>query len=388
MESKDKRRKILVAVDWFTPAFRAGGPIRSVANAVSAFASEYNFFIVCGAYDLDVNQQDQELDVETGRWITTNEGQVIYLRREDWTPKYWREILADVQPHTLYLNSMFSGPFSRMPLRVAQKWMHKHQPTLRIVLAPRGMLDTGAMAIKPLKKYTFLSVARAIGRYNNLVWQASGTDEAESITRHFPGAAVLIAENISAAPPTLELPSNTGEHYLTVGRVHAIKNQAFAAAVLARRAEKTGKEIVYHLIGHIEQPAYLLEVQELAGRHGLGRLIIKVSGALPSAEISSHFSTVRALLAPSHNENFGHAIAESLSIGCPVLVSDQTPWNEKKLAGAGRQLSLKLSEWESALDWLENKDIWQQARENALKNFSSAHSNPDILAAHRKLWTS
>jgi glycosyltransferase involved in cell wall biosynthesis len=30
---------------------------------------------------------------------------------------------------------------------------------------------------------------------------------------------------------------------------------------------------------------------------------------------------------PTLNENFGHSILESFCAGCPVIISDQTPWN-------------------------------------------------------------
>jgi glycosyltransferase involved in cell wall biosynthesis len=37
----------------------------------------------------------------------------------------------------------------------------------------------------------------------------------------------------------------------------------------------------------------------------------------------------------SEVESFGHAIFEALAVGCPVLISDQTPWKnlQKKQAG-------------------------------------------------------
>ena len=34
-------------------------------------------------------------------------------------------------------------------------------------------------------------------------------------------------------------------------------------------------------------------------------------------------------------ENFGHAIGEALRAGCPVLISDQTPWTDVVATGAG-----------------------------------------------------
>jgi glycosyltransferase involved in cell wall biosynthesis len=41
---------------------------------------------------------------------------------------------------------------------------------------------------------------------------------------------------------------------------------------------------------------------------------------------------------PTLGENFGHVIAESLSASCPVICSDQTPWNDVLAAGGGTVL--------------------------------------------------
>ena len=45
---------------------------------------------------------------------------------------------------------------------------------------------------------------------------------------------------------------------------------------------------------------------------------------------------------PTKSENFGQVIWESLSCGCPVLISDQTPWNniENHHVGWVRSLSM------------------------------------------------
>ena len=61
------RRQILIGVDWFLPAFRAGGPIRSVANLVDLLMErDWVVWVLTGAYDLgDV----EPLDVTTGQWI-------------------------------------------------------------------------------------------------------------------------------------------------------------------------------------------------------------------------------------------------------------------------------------------------------------------------------
>ena len=53
---------------------------------------------------------------------------------------------------------------------------------------------------------------------------------------------------------------------------------------------------------------------------------------------------------PSHGENFGHAIFESLQIGKPVLISHNTPWQDLSAQKVGWDLHFdQLSEWDQAL---------------------------------------
>lgn len=48
------------------------------------------------------------------------------------------------------------------------------------------------------------------------------------------------------------------------------------------------------------------------------------------------FACCEAFVLPSHQENFGIAVAEALSYGCPVLITDKVNiWPEVRLAGAG-----------------------------------------------------
>ncbi len=47
---------------------------------------------------------------------------------------------------------------------------------------------------------------------------------------------------------------------------------------------------------------------------------------------------------PTLGENFGHVILEALCAGCPVLISDQTPWRGLEEKGVGWDLSLSKPE--------------------------------------------
>lgn len=40
-------------------------------------------------------------------------------------------------------------------------------------------------------------------------------------------------------------------------------------------------------------------------------------------------------------KNFGHVISEALISGCPVIISDQTPWNDLERENVGYAINLK-----------------------------------------------
>ena len=129
MTSTDSRPRILIAIDWYLPAFQAGGPIRSIANLIAALGDEFKFHIVCGNRDLG---SAADLDVPTNQWVTVGRAEVYYLPRDQWTASTWAKLLRDLQPDRLYLNSLYSGPFSRLPWKVARSM------GIPTTLAPRG----------------------------------------------------------------------------------------------------------------------------------------------------------------------------------------------------------------------------------------------------------
>jgi len=63
-------KKIFISIPWFLPAFRAGGPIQSVANLVKEFKEGVIYFIFCG--DTDLNGSALE-NVETDKWVSFND---------------------------------------------------------------------------------------------------------------------------------------------------------------------------------------------------------------------------------------------------------------------------------------------------------------------------
>ena len=71
----------------------------------------------------------------------------------------------------------------------------------------------------------------------------------------------------------------------------------------------------------------------------LARLPTSVSAAyrgfLEPGEVVPTLSRYHLFLLPARGESFGRVIVEAMVAGCPVLLSDQTPWTEAVRCGAG-----------------------------------------------------
>ena len=52
------------------------------------------------------------------------------------------------------------------------------------------------------------------------------------------------------------------------------------------------------------------------------------------------FQNYHLFFFPTLGENFGHVIIEALVAGCPILISDQTPWRNLETAGVGWDIPL------------------------------------------------
>ena len=150
---KPKNIKILIFIDWFYPAYKAGGPIRSVSNIIKQYSNDFKFFIITS--DRDKGDQKAFENVRLNTWIKTHETyEVIYLSPDKQRIKNYLNLINEINPDKLYLNSLFSLKFTLYPILANRNFKNK----IKVILAPRGMLGEGALNIKKVKKHTFLKL--------------------------------------------------------------------------------------------------------------------------------------------------------------------------------------------------------------------------------------
>jgi glycosyltransferase involved in cell wall biosynthesis len=110
---------------------------------------------------------------------------------------------------------------------------------------------------------------------------------------------------------------------------------------------------------------------------------------LPHAKIKRLLERADLFVLPTEGENFGHAIFEALAVGCPVLISDQTPWSNLQAKKAGIDLPLSdlpgfTKAIQSFVDMVDGD--WQEYRNGALNLAQDYENNLETLAQYNQLF--
>jgi glycosyltransferase involved in cell wall biosynthesis len=329
------KKRILVCIDWYEPGFKAGGPIRSVVNIVNSLKEDFEFYILTSAYDLGETQPYS--DVLLNEWFDTDGIFIKYLDRKLLNSGAIRRNIVEVNPDMIYLNSLFSKQFTLLPLLTAKS---KGYP---VVLAPRGMLGAESLDIKKGKKSSFLAVSKVLGLYRKVVWHASSDIEAADIRKKFgKKAKVKIAQNIPVGQKLklddiLKKKHVGTVRFLCMSRISPIKN--LHLAVQAVKQIKSDRPVVFDIYGNIEDLEYWNSFKDELGHHG--NVIISYQGVASPADLPEIYSNSDFLLLPTKHENYGHAIVEAWSNGCPVIISNNTPWRNLYVQNLGWDVQLK-----------------------------------------------
>lgn len=319
--------------DWFLPGYLAGGPIQSIATLTAQLGDEVNFRII--TTDRDFQADKAYTEVPANIWTRYQGREVFYVSPENMKPEFILDLLLRTPHEGLYLNSLFSRLFTVYPL----KWKQQGKLKSRIVLAPRGMLGDGALAIKPLKKKIFLLVAKSLGLFKGITWQSTSAQESSEIRKRI-GREARICEVSNLPKPAGQeqgIAKHPGELSLCfISRISEKKNLGFAIDILK---EVKDVQIRFDVFGPIEDEAYWKACRENAVQLP-SSVSLNYKGSLKPEAIGEALGNYHALFLPTQNENYGHIIVEALQHGRPVILSDQTPWRDLEKAQVGFDIPL------------------------------------------------
>lgn len=330
------KKRILIFIDWYLPGFKAGGPIQSVANLVAHLKEEFDFSII--TRNADYCETIPYENIKSDEWNIREDGtKVFYFSEGALTRSNIRKIIRSTDFDFLYLNGIFSVYFTLIPLFYMRKKRSKP-----VIIAARGMFAESALGVKKTKKKFFIHSARIIKLFDNVTFHATNEMEKTSIQKVLGKVPIKVAANLFEKEFVSRLPIRQKRagilKLVNVARIAPEKNLLYALKVLTQVKE----DVEFDFYGPVYNQEYWAECKLILDELPQN-VKANYKGSIESSKVSGLLEQYHMMFMPTAGENFGHVILQSLSAGCPVIISDQTPWVDLSSKNAGWDLSLESS---------------------------------------------
>ncbi|WP_299821869.1 glycosyltransferase family 4 protein [uncultured Pontibacter sp.] len=342
-----KKPRILIFIDWFLPGYKAGGPIQSCANLIAHLKDEFDFWVI--TRDTDYCEREPYEQVESDSWNRIEEHlQVYYTSGKSLSYKALMSAARAAEPDIVFINGVYSFYFSILPILIAKKLACP-----KIIVSTRGMLAEGSINVKAGKKKFFIWAARRVGLYKHVLFHATNSKEKEDvITQIGNDCNIMIAPNLPKAMAGLHVIDRKKEvgilKIVSVARISPEKNTLYALEIL--RKYRGQSQVTFDIYGPIYNKAYWNECESLISKMPAS-VKVNYCGSIPNNLVFDKLLQYHLMFLPTQGENFGHIILESLTAGCPVLISDKTPWLNLSQIGVG--YDFPLSDQEAFVDIIE-----------------------------------
>lgn len=329
--------KILVFIPNYLPGYKNGGILRTVANTVDWLADDCEFWIV--TRDRDLGSDVRYDGISTTEWMPVEGAMVRYLAPEQLSVASIAA-LVNATPHDMvHLNSFFDPVFSIKMLLARRLGKLPARP---LVLSPRGEFVDGPLKLKYPKKITYITLSKLAGFYRNITWHASSLLEMEGFIKvmKVDAASVKVAldlpSKVNLEAPASALFSDDCLRLVFLSRLTREKNLDYALRTL----KKVKANVVFDIYGPDEDAAYWDECQALIGALP-DNVKVTYHGAVVPTQVPAIFASYDVFFFPSRGENYGHVIAEAVSVGTKVLISNNTPWLNLASEGLGWDVDLQ-----------------------------------------------
>ncbi len=336
--------KILVFTDFYLPGYKSGG-MRAIVNMVDRLGDEFDFYIVTRNYDGRVNGEIYDT-VKTGAWNKVGRANVFYISRNDITPWKIKKLIEEVSPSAIYSNSYFST-FTIFITSLRKLKLIKRIP---LIIAPEGELVEGALRLKKTKKSIYISIAKLLRLYDNVIWKVTSEFEKRE-TLPFVGEnhVIMVAPNIPPKEVLSEFDidkkprKERGEAEIVfLSRIHPTKNLVFLIETLKEQEAKVSLDVY----GPVDDSEYFQKCMKTI--EGLNKISFK--GEVRHEDVPKTLMRYHFFALPTLGENFGHVVIEALAAGCPLIISDKTPWRKLEKQGIGWDLPLDKERWKETLN--------------------------------------
>jgi glycosyltransferase involved in cell wall biosynthesis len=324
--------RVLHITPYFAPAFRYGGPPRSILGLCRSLGDAG---VDVEVFTTTANGPDPLPAAPEG---AEYEGVRVRYFPLAWPKRYWR---------ASGLGAAFARALPGADLvHVHGLWnmtgstaiAHARAAARPYIVSPRGMLQPAAMRrSRAMKLAAYWAVERR-HLHDAAFLHATSPVEARQLARYGPPVVSIangvtpVAASAGACQRLRELAGIEAgdEVVMFLGRLHPIKRLdllAEAFAIVHRARPRARLVIAGPDEGGYRQRVEPLFAPVAAATRWLGAVDAETTGAL--------FAASRTLVQCSDSESFGMSVAEALTAGLPVVVTDRSPWSEVGTLGFG-----------------------------------------------------
>ncbi|WP_372922398.1 glycosyltransferase [Roseovarius sp.] len=337
----------------FWPAVAYGGPIFSTKAITDGIANRSGFVIEVLTTDTADPNSAARLELPENPLTLPAGYKVRYCRklagRSISFEMLWRLVSAVRRADVVHLTGPYNFPV--IPTLIACRLTGTP-----LVWSPRGgfqATEQWAGSPKRRVKKVFEKLCAALAP-SRMVLHATATMEAETSSRNFPGVDCALIPNAIDIPETL--PSRTwrpGGHLRLafLSRLHPKKGLDILLPTLAALPS----HVTLDIYGAGES-AYLAELKSQIERQGLERRV-RFHGPVSGAAKTAAFTNCDLFVLPTHSENFGIVVAESLAHGTPVVTTVNAPWERIESEGCGCWTEATPEALAEAICYLDGADL-------------------------------
>ena len=182
---------------------------------------------------------------------------------------------------------------------------------------------------KYLKKKIVSLIAVWARVYREAYFHATCNEEITGLEKYYAinPRNVYMVPNI---PTTIEAEKKTIKKeknelkVIFISRIVEKKNLLLAI----KAVNKAKIKVQFDIYGPIESEEYWMRCKEEISHHG-DNITIKYMGSLNPSDVKTVFMNYHVFIFPTFSENYGHVIAEALSMSCPIILTkNTTPWDD------------------------------------------------------------
>lgn len=348
--------RIFFPIGFFFPA-QTGGPNNSIYWLAKALKSR-GFDVVEVAMDYGI-----PTEIPRNKWLDKEFGRVMYVKTlyHQFAVSYiFKAVTTALKAQIVHLTGIFAP--TSFAIGICCFLLRKS-----MVWSVRGEFDTYALNNNRTIKKIIIYFVKVLNKISSITFHSTCLAETNYIRKVLgDNTSIIEVPNYMELPKTILREKDSMPYFLYIGRHHSKKGLDNLIKGVALSINFINSNYMMLIAG--EETLYTNYLKDLVSELNLETKIMFI-GELTGEAKEKIYSNAYFTVFPSHTENFGNVVIESLAQGTPVIASKGTPWEVLEQFNAGFWID---NEPENIKSYIDNsiklpRESYLVMRDNARK---------------------